>query len=152
MPTARSPQIDIPDGSLAGPAAPPRTRSPSLSYDGEKIGLQAMFSHRQGETKREAIEAFGGNPQTLAAVHLGLAWIEKSQHKDGYWSLERIYHQERGEDYPGRGNQHSDSAATGPGAPAFPGRRPHAPQRASTRRRSAKGSTGWSSTRSPTAT
>ena len=121
MPTATVARIDIPNGSLASPLPRRATRLPSLSYDGEKIGLQAMFSHRQGETKREAIEAFGGSPQTLAAVHLGLAWIEKGQHKDGYWSLERIYTQDRGQGYPGQGSQHSDSAATGLGLLPFLG-------------------------------
>ena len=112
-------QIDIPDGSLMGRLPRRATRLPSLSYDGEKIGLQAMFSHRQGEKKREAIEAFGGSPLTVAAVRLGLAWLEKGQHKDGYWSLERIYTQDRGQEYPGRGGQHSDSAATGLGLLPF---------------------------------
>ena len=112
-------QIDVFDDRLTRQLPRRSARLPSLSYDGEKIGLQAMFSHRQGEMKQEAIEAFGGSPLTLAAVRLGLAWIEKTQHRDGYWSLERIYRQDRGEYYPGRGNQHSDSAATGLGLLPF---------------------------------
>ncbi len=111
--------IAIPDDLLADPLPRRAARLPSLSYDGEKIGIQAMFSHRQGEKKIEALEAFGGTPQTLAAVRRGLAWIEKGQHKDGYWSLKRIYDQDRGRGYPGQGSVHSDSAATGLGLLPF---------------------------------
>ena len=58
-------------------------------------------------------QTFGGNDQTLAAVHRGLSWLEAHQHADGYWSFNRFYNQERGQQYGGQGSVQADAAATG---------------------------------------
>ena len=88
-------------------------RGPGMLPAEEKVGLQAMFSHRQGDTKREAVETFGGNVETVAAVHRGLSWLDAHQHADGYWSLNRFYNQEPGQRYTGQGSLRADAAATG---------------------------------------
>lgn len=96
-------------------------RAPLLIYAEDNIGLQAMFRMRQGEAKRDVVRAFGGSDETLAAVRRGLEWLQKHQHADGYWSLEKFYHQDPGKSYPGGGNVSSDTAATGFGLLPFLG-------------------------------
>jgi hypothetical protein len=96
-------------------------RGPGLLPAEEKVGLQAMFSHRQGDTKLAAVETFGGNDQTLAAVRRGLSWFEAHQHADGYWSFNRFYNQEPGQNYSGQGSLQADAAATGFGLLPFLG-------------------------------
>ncbi len=51
--------------------------------------MEAMFTLRQAETRREFIDLFGGNEASEAAVDRGLTWLAAQQEKDGYWSLEK---------------------------------------------------------------
>ena len=88
-------------------------RSPGHFSMEENIGLEAMFSHRRGDVKREAVQEFGGSPQTVAGIRRGLDWLKRHQHADGFWSLDRFHNEEPGQNYAGRGWIHSDLAATG---------------------------------------
>ncbi len=88
-------------------------RAPVLLYAEDNIGLQAMFRLRQGEAKRDVLEAFGGNDETLVAVERGLTWIEKHQKPDGSWSLNAFGKQCQGHQCTGHGSAQSDAAATG---------------------------------------
>jgi hypothetical protein len=109
--------------SAAGPGAGPggegrarRTgRALLLSYTDteEKIGVAQMLQLRQPEVRDDAAALLGGNEHTLAAVRLGLDWLKNHQHDDGHWSLEKFYNETKGKNYSGKGNVHSDTAATG---------------------------------------
>jgi len=94
-------------------------RAPMLMYAEDNIGLQAMFRLRQGDAKTDIITAFGGNDETLAAVHRGLKWLDEHQHDDGYWSLQK-FHNER-QKIPGKGNVENQVGATGFGLLPFLG-------------------------------
>ncbi|MCC6575501.1 MAG: HEAT repeat domain-containing protein [Planctomycetes bacterium] len=44
-----------------------------------------LFTNRQGETKRAALQRFGGNVRTENAVDLALAFLARTQSMDGSW-------------------------------------------------------------------
>ena len=98
--------------SLAGSVARRSARRPQLLYAEDAVGLQAMFRLRRDEFKREAVAALGGSDQSLEAIRLGLAWLGRHQHSDGYWSLNAFHNAEPGKRYTGQGSARSDSAAT----------------------------------------
>lgn len=85
---------------------------PQLLYAEDAVGLQAMFRLRRDELKREAVTALGGSDQSLEAIRLGLAWLARHQHADGYWSLNTFHNAQPGKSYTGQGSVRSDSAAT----------------------------------------
>jgi hypothetical protein len=91
-------------------------RDPLLLYAEDNIGLQAMLRLRQSEAKEDLLEAFGGNAETEAAVRRGLTWLERHQHRDGRWSLDR-FHELCKEHHPNQpcsgGGRSADAAATG---------------------------------------
>jgi hypothetical protein len=69
-----------------------------------------MMRFRQVEEaeKRDLVEAFGGDDDTLNGVRSGLAWIAKQQHGDGRWSLDQFADGQSS----GHGKTRSDTAAT----------------------------------------
>lgn len=83
-------------------------RAPGILYAEDNIGLQAMFRLRQGEARRDALEAFGGNDTTLAAVQRGLVWLAQQQYEEGHWSLNQLRN-----GAPGAGSVESYPAAVG---------------------------------------
>ncbi|MEM9645104.1 MAG: prenyltransferase/squalene oxidase repeat-containing protein [Planctomycetota bacterium] len=52
---------------------------------------QPMFGGRTGKTKEELLKKFGGTPETVRAVEMGLEWLRRAQTKDGSWSLRGPY-------------------------------------------------------------
>ena len=54
-----------------------------------QIGL--ALSGRQEGMKKARLGRYGGNATTEAAVQLGLKWLARQQHKEGFWSLEGPY-------------------------------------------------------------
>jgi hypothetical protein len=65
------------------------------------------------DTKKDLVDAFGGNDQVLTAVRLGLDWLRDHQAEDGRWSLDRFDEHARGGRSGGEGRLGSDAAATG---------------------------------------
>lgn len=55
----------------------------------ENVGMEAMFSLRRSETRREFIDLFGGSEASEASVERGLAWLAAHQESTGFWSLEK---------------------------------------------------------------
>lgn len=108
---------------LAPPAVNPSLAQAPLERFGPKaarllvaqdpIGLTALLQMRHGTAKRDAISAFGGNDQTIAAVERGLGWLARHQHADGYWSLHEFHKMCQGHECSQRGQVASDAAATG---------------------------------------
>jgi hypothetical protein len=130
----REPRLIV--GALAGKAvdAPPstspwatrldrpRAKAAPVAYAEDNIGMQAMFSLRQGDARREIIDLVGGNEQSEAAVRRGLQWLAEHQHADGRWSLHQLDPPEKGlPATTGPGSIQSDTAATGLGLLPFLG-------------------------------
>lgn len=78
------------------------SRARRLAVVDENVGMEAMFTLRQGETRREFIDLFGGSEASEASVDRGLAWMAAHQEKEGFWSLEK-----------NSANSRSDTAGTG---------------------------------------
>ena len=104
-----------------GSASPPRDAFALALLRRREDRLAGDVQPSPGRDETRGDRGLRGQPADLGRRPPGLAWIEKGQHRDGYWSLERIYTRDRGQDYPGQGNQHSDSAATGLGLLPFLG-------------------------------
>jgi len=85
-----------------------RARAMKIALAEDNVGLQAIFTLRQGDTRRKHIELLGGSQETERAVNLGLEWLAKNQSEDGSWDLRK--HQ---------GNTHSMTAGTGLGLLPF---------------------------------
>ncbi|HXT59666.1 MAG TPA: hypothetical protein VN699_13580 [Pirellulales bacterium] len=100
----------------------PAARAAPVAYAEDNVGMQAMFSLRQGDLRREFIDLVGGNEQSEAAVRRGLQWLAEHQHADGRWSLHQLDPPEK--KLPatsGAGSVQSDTAATGLGLLPFLG-------------------------------
>lgn len=101
------------------PLANTLTRAPAkatpVAYAEDNVGLQAMFTLRQGDNRRQFIELFGGNEATEAAVNRGLKWLAAHQDPAGSWSLNNFHANCKGKhaDCAGAGATKSDVAATG---------------------------------------
>ena len=85
-----------------------RARAMKVALAEDNVGLQALFTLRQGDTRRKHIELLGGSEETERAVNLGLEWLAKNQSEDGSWDLRK--HQ---------GNTMSTTAGTGLGLLPF---------------------------------
>jgi hypothetical protein len=85
-----------------------RARAMKVALAEDNVGLQALFTLRQGDTRRMHIELLGGSEETEKAVSLGLEWLAKSQLEDGSWDLRK--HQ---------GTTKSNTAGTGLGVLPF---------------------------------
>lgn len=124
--TIARPTTDLALPLLAASSAPhpPETfgpKAPRRLVAEDNIGLTALLQLRQGRAKQDALEAFGGNHETLTAVRRGLEWLARHQHGDGYWSLHAFHQQCQGHECPQRGQIQSDPAATGLALMAFLG-------------------------------
>lgn len=92
------------------------------SADGDGSDLPALYQSRQGAGKEMAVQRFGGNRQTEAAVAAALDWLAANQSQDGRWDAnvygggreERVLGHERG----GAGAQ-ADTGVTGLALLAF---------------------------------
>ena len=71
--------------TLTLPNANPTT--PSL----EAPSISIALAGREAGTKAVLLGKYGGNPDSEAAVGLGLAWLARQQKKDGTWSLKGPY-------------------------------------------------------------
>lgn len=104
--------IDVPPSfsPITSRIARRTARAPSTLYAEDSIGLATMMRLRQvnEEEKRDLVEAFGGDEDTLTAVRSGLAWIVKQQHPDGRWRLDKFADNKS----KGHGDAKSDTAAT----------------------------------------
>ncbi|MDA0590831.1 MAG: hypothetical protein O2820_22465 [Planctomycetota bacterium] len=85
-----------------------RARAMKVAFAEDNVGLQALFTLRQGDTRRMHIELLGGSEETEKAVSLGLEWLAKVQMEDGSWDLQK--HQ---------GSTKSNTAGTGLGLLPF---------------------------------
>lgn len=85
-----------------------RARSMKVALAEDNVGLQALFTLRQGDTRRKHIELLGGSEATEKAVSQGLEWLAKNQLEDGPWDLRK--HQ---------GSTKSNTAGTGLGVLPF---------------------------------
>jgi len=89
-------------------------RAPETLYASDSVGLQAMFSMRQGDAKKLILKAYGGNDAALESIQRGLSWLATHQFEDGRWSLHQFDQCCKGhEKCSGHGNIQSDAAATG---------------------------------------
>lgn len=81
----------------------------------DNVGLQSLFTLRQGDTRKQYIELFGGTNDSEVAVDRGLLWLVTHQNPDGSWSLENFHANCKGKhaNCPGAGKMRSNAAATG---------------------------------------
>ncbi len=107
-------KIDAPPAfhPLASRLAKRRANAKAVVYAEDNVGVQQMFTLRQGAVRREFIELFGGNEESEEAIKRGLKWLADQQHDDGYWSLHEFYGMP-GKKNVGQGKSRSDTAATG---------------------------------------
>jgi hypothetical protein len=66
-----------------------RARAMKVALANDNVGLQALFTLRQGDTRRKYIKLLGGSEETERAVNLGLDWLAKNQSEDGGWDLRK---------------------------------------------------------------
>ncbi len=92
-----------------------RARATKVALAEDNVGMKALFTLRQGDTRKTYIELFGGTEESEKAVSDGLMWLAKHQNYDGSWSLDgvRQSEQKKTRPYPNSGNINSDTAATG---------------------------------------
>lgn len=100
---------------LASQLDRPLAKAMAVSLAADNVGLRSMFTLRQGDTRKQYIELFGGTEETEKAVNRGLVWITQHQNSDGSWSLNRFHENCNGK-HPactGLGGESSNTAATG---------------------------------------
>jgi Tol biopolymer transport system component len=93
----------------------PFARASAVSLAADSVGLRSMFTLRQGDTRKQFIELFGGTEESEKAVNRGLLWLVQHQNSDGSWSLNRFQENCDGK-HPvcnGQGAEVSNTAATG---------------------------------------
>jgi hypothetical protein len=93
----------------------PLAKASAVSLAADSVGLRSMFTLRQGDTRKQYIELFGGTEESEKAVNLGLVWLVQHQNVDGSWSLNRFQENCTGK-HPactGHGAESSNTAATG---------------------------------------
>jgi hypothetical protein len=66
-----------------------RARAMKVALAVDNIGLQALFTLRQGDTKKQHIKLLGGSEESEKAVNLGLDWLAKTQEENGSWDLQK---------------------------------------------------------------
>ncbi len=72
-----------------------RARAMKVALAMDNIGLQALFTLRQGDTRKQHIKLLGGSDESELAVNLGLEWLAKSQEENGSWDLQKHQGQTR---------------------------------------------------------
>jgi len=65
-----------------------RARAMKVALAVDNIGLQALFTLRQGDTRKQHIKLLGGSDESEKAVNLGLDWLAKSEEENGSWDLQ----------------------------------------------------------------
>jgi hypothetical protein len=92
-----------------------RARASRVALGVDNVGLRALFTLRQGDTRRKYIKLFGGSDESEEAVNRGLVWLAAHQFQDGHWSLDRFHERCKGQhpNCSGAGKVRSDTAATG---------------------------------------
>ena len=101
--------------TLASQLDRPLARATAVSLAADSVGLRSMFTLRQGDTRKQYIELFGGTEETEKAVNRGLVWLAQHQNADGSWSLNRFQENCNGK-HPtctAQGAESSNTAATG---------------------------------------
>ncbi|MEM6689713.1 MAG: prenyltransferase/squalene oxidase repeat-containing protein [Planctomycetota bacterium] len=72
-----------------------KTEVATAAIAGEAANVEAasgsMFAGRSGATKQALLDLYGGTPQTVEAVKLGLEWLARNQLDNGKWSLRGPY-------------------------------------------------------------
>ncbi|HIF00269.1 MAG TPA: hypothetical protein EYQ63_25505 [Fuerstia sp.] len=100
---------------LASQLNRPFAKASAVSLAADSVGLRSMFTLRQGDTRKQYIELFGGTEASEKAVNRGLLWLVQHQNTDGSWSLNRFQENCNGK-HPtcnGQGAEASNTAATG---------------------------------------
>ena len=100
---------------LASQLDRPLAKAAAVSLAADSVGLRSMFTLRQGDTRKQYIELFGGTEETEKAVNRGLVWLTQHQNADGSWSLNRFHENCNGKHAActGLGGESSNTAATG---------------------------------------
>lgn len=100
---------------LASQLDRPLAKAAPVSFAADSVGLRSMFTLRQGGTRKQYIELFGGTDETEKAVNRGLIWLTQHQNPDGSWSLNRFHENCNGKhtSCTGLGGESSNTAATG---------------------------------------
>ena len=101
--------------TLASQLDRPLAKAAAVSLAADSVGLRSMFTLRQGDTRKQYIELFGGTEETEKAVNRGLVWLAQHQNADGSWSLNRFQEncKDKHPNCTGQGGESSNSAATG---------------------------------------
>jgi len=115
LPAITTPRSDFLPRLDALPPPPLERRMPAsdlaVALAVEPPDLQASFSLRPPEVRKDLVGAMGGTEASEAAVDRGLAWLAAHQGPAGNWSLEDLHCQGHRCDAPG--SARSDAAATG---------------------------------------
>jgi len=92
-----------------------RAKASRIAMAKDNVGMRALFTLRQGDTRRKYIKLFGGSDESEEAVNRGLVWLAAHQFKDGHWSLDRFHEccQGKHPNCGGAGKVRSNTAATG---------------------------------------
>ena len=92
-----------------------RARAPRVALAEDNVGLRALFTLRQGDTRRKYIKLFGGSDKSEEAVNRGLVWLAAHQSLDGHWSLNGFHERCKGQhpNCTGTGSVVSNTAGTG---------------------------------------
>ena len=101
--------------TLASQLDRPMAKAAAVSLAADSVGLRSMFTLRQGDTRKQYIELFGGTEETEKAVNRGLVWLAQHQNADGSWSLNRFQKncKDKHPNCTGQGGESSNTAATG---------------------------------------
>jgi len=101
--------------TLASQLDRPMAKAAAVSLAADSVGLRSMFTLRQGDTRKQYIEIFGGTEETEKAVNRGLVWLAQHQNADGSWSLNRFQEncKDKHPNCTGPGGESSNTAATG---------------------------------------
>ena len=81
--------------------------------------INAGFSMRRPDVRRDAAKNLGGNDASERAVERGLKWLARHQFADGHWSIHELNCTDH--ECKGHGSFQSDTAATGLALLAFLG-------------------------------
>jgi Tol biopolymer transport system component len=66
-----------------------RARAMKVALAVDNVGMQALFTLREGDTRKQYIKLLGGSDESEKAVNLGLDWLAKSQEENGSWDLQK---------------------------------------------------------------
>ena len=117
-----------PPGIGAATTAPPAIDLSATGALSSLAGMGGIYSPggvggRTGVAKAQLLQEQGGNPESEAAVAMGLRWLALHQAQDGHWSFREFHKHARTEPFPGgkifedtcqnRGNSSEDTGATG---------------------------------------